>query len=102
MSNYSDFVLALLSGVLLGTFFFFGLWWTIKIIVSSKAPVFFIFSSLLLRMSITLGGFYLVSDFHSEGNWQRLSLCIIGFILARFIITKIIPSHSKEEFADAA
>ena len=64
MSETSAFivalVLALLAGVLLGTIFFGGLWWTIRKGLSSKQPAALFFFSLLLRMSIALIGFYLM------------------------------------------
>jgi F1F0 ATPase subunit 2 len=73
-------VLALAVGIVLGAIFFGGLWWTVRQGVLSPQPVVWFLGSLLLRMSLTLVGFYLVSG----GQWQRLLLCLAGFILARF------------------
>jgi F1F0 ATPase subunit 2 len=70
-------------GVLLGAIFFGGLWWTVRKSLSSERPALWIFTSLLLRMGVTLTGFYLVSD----GQWQRLLLCLLGFIMARLVVT---------------
>ena len=60
--------LALAAGLLLGAFFFGGLWWTVRKGMSAKRPALWFFGSLLLRMSIALAGFYFVSD----GHWDRL------------------------------
>jgi F1F0 ATPase subunit 2 len=45
--------------------------------------VFWFFGSLLLRMSIALAGFYFVSG----GQWERLLLCLVGFVIARLGVT---------------
>lgn len=74
--------LAGLAGLALGALFFGGLWWTIQKAVLSQRPALLFLSSLLLRMSIALSGFYFVG----HANWQRLLACMLGFILARFVI----------------
>jgi F1F0 ATPase subunit 2 len=73
---------ALGAGVLLGAFFFGGLWWTVRKGVSSQRPALWFFGSMLLRMSITLAGFYFVG----RENWERWLLCLLGFILARLVV----------------
>ena len=76
---------ALAAGGVLGTIFFGGLWWTVRRGVSSKQTALWFFGSLLLRMSIALAGFYFVS----AGHWNRLLACLLGFIIARFIVTRL-------------
>ena len=73
---------ALVTGVLLGVMFFGGLWWTVQKGVSSKQPALWFFGSLLLRTSIALAGFYFIG----RGHWERLLVCLLGFIIARFIV----------------
>lgn len=75
-------VLAGSAGVVLGAIFFGGLWWTVRKALSSKRPVFWFLGSLLLRTSIILAGFYVVSG----GHWERLLVCLLGFVMARFIV----------------
>ena len=79
MNEFLSLALALAAGVLLGAIFFGGLWWTVRKGVSSKQPALWFFGSLLLRMSIALAGFYFVSG----GHWERLLLCLLGFVMAR-------------------
>ena len=76
-------VLALVAGLVLGAIFFGGLWWTVRKGVSSQQPALWFFGSLLLRMSIALAGFYFVSG----GHWERLLLCLLGFVMARLVVT---------------
>ncbi len=78
-------VLAWLAGGLLGTFFFGGLWWTVQRGLRAREPARWFLLSLALRMGVTLAGFYLVGG----GDWQRLLLCLLGFITARFIVTRL-------------
>ena len=85
MNETLTLVLALVAGLLLGALFFGGLWWTVQKGVSSKRPALLFFGSLLLRTSITLAGFYFIARDH----WERLLVCILGFIIARFIVTRL-------------
>ena len=85
MNETLTLVLALVTGVLLGAIFFGGLWWTVRKGVSSERPALWFLGSLLLRTSITLTGFYFVS----RGDWQRLLMCLLGFLIARPIVTRL-------------
>ncbi|MBN2037316.1 MAG: hypothetical protein JW768_11285 [Chitinispirillaceae bacterium] len=91
MNEPLGLVPALVAGGLLGTMFFGGLWWTVRKGVSSRLPVLWIFGSLLLRMSITLAGFYFVSG----GHWDRLLMCLLGFVIARLIVTRLTRTAKK-------
>ncbi len=71
------------TGLILGAFFFGGLWWTVRIGVSSERVVLWFSVSLLLRTSIVLTGFYLVAG----GRWDRMLICLLGFVVARVVVT---------------
>jgi F1F0 ATPase subunit 2 len=73
------------AGLLLGVIFFGGLWGTVRMGLLSKRPAIWFLSSLLLRMSVALAGFYFVSG----GRWDRLLVCLLGFVIARFIVTRL-------------
>ena len=85
MNDTLMLILAWAVGVWLGAIFFGGLWWTVRKGVSSKNPAMWFFGSLLLRMSVTLGGFYLVGG----GHWERLLLCLLGLVVARLVVTRV-------------
>ena len=85
--------LACSVGVLLGAIFFGGLWWTVRKGVSSEQPALWFFGSLLLRMSIALAGFYFVSG----GHWERLLLCLVGFVIARLVVTWLTRSSGDDQ-----
>jgi F1F0 ATPase subunit 2 len=82
MNEFFPLAIAAAAGVLLGAFFFGGLWWTVRRGVSSERPALWFFGSLLLRMSITLTGFYFVG----QQYWERWLLCLLGFVLARLLV----------------
>jgi F1F0 ATPase subunit 2 len=83
MNDAFTLALALVTGVVLGTVFFGGLWWTIRKGVSSERPALWFFGSLLLRTSIALAGFYFVAG----GHWKRLLVCLLGFVMTRLLVT---------------
>jgi len=85
MTENLALALAWLAGMVLGAIFFGGLWWTIRKGVSSQQPALWFFGSLLLRMSIALVGFYFVGRAH----WERLMMCLLGFVMARLIVTRL-------------
>jgi F1F0 ATPase subunit 2 len=93
MNEALSLAFVLVAGVLLGAVFFGGLWWTVRQGVSSKQVALWFLGSLLLRMGVTLVGFYFVSS----GHWQRLLLCLLGFVLARLIVTRLMrpPGESR-------
>ena len=83
MNDTLMLVFAWLAGGALGAIFFGGLWWTVRRGVSSSRPALWFLGSALLRMSIALAGFYLVG----RGHWERLLVCLLGFVMARLVVT---------------
>ena len=94
MNEALSLALALVTGVLLGGVFFGGLWWTVRKVVSSKQPAFWLLGSALLRMSIALAGFYFVA----QGHWERLLVCLLGFVMARQIVTRLTRVTEKPTY----
>jgi F1F0 ATPase subunit 2 len=85
MNEILTLAIALVAGLVLGAIFFGGLWWTVRKGVSSQRPALWFFGSMLLRTGITLVGFYFVGRRH----WERLLVCLLGFIVARWIVTRL-------------
>jgi F1F0 ATPase subunit 2 len=84
MNDTVNLTLALLAGLSLGVVFFGGLWWTVRQGLSARHPATWLISSVMLRMSATLAGFYFVG----RGDGSRLVVCLGGFVLARFVVMK--------------
>jgi F1F0 ATPase subunit 2 len=85
LREFATLDLQFFAGVALGAIFFGGLWWTIRRGVSSQVPGLLFAGSLLLRTSVTVGGFYFVS----HGDWRKLVACLLGFITARIFVTRL-------------
>ncbi len=81
------------AGMVLGAIFFGGLWWTVRKAVSSERPALWFLGSLLLRMGTALAGFYFVSG----GHWERLMLCLVGFVMARLVVTWLTRSSEDSQ-----
>lgn len=76
---------AFIAGILLGIFFFGGLWWTVRKGVSTKRFALWFFGSLLLRSGVVMLGFYFVMG----DSWQRMLSGLLGFVLARVVVTRL-------------
>jgi F1F0 ATPase subunit 2 len=90
--------LAGLAGGALGVVFFGGLWWTVRKGMSSANPALWFSASMVLRMGVTLAGFYFIG----RGNWKRLLFCLLGFLIARLVTTRLtraprVTQHSSTE-----
>ena len=86
-------ILAFVAGIVLGIIFFGVLWFTVKKTVTAKAPWLWMLGSFIVRIAIVLTGFYFISD----GNWQRLIACLVGFIIARFIVIHFTKSIDEKQ-----
>lgn len=93
MNDSIYMVLAFIAGTAIGILFFGGLWFTVKKLVTSKRPALWFLGSLLLRICITLIGFYYIAN----GNWQRMLVCLLGFIISRFIIIHFTKTNDKKQ-----
>ena len=92
MNDALILALALLAGGGLGAIFFGGLWWTVRRGILSPRPQLWFLGSLVLRTSIVLAGFYFVG----RGQWQRLLLCLIGFVMGRLIVMRLTRTAGAE------
>ncbi|WP_435010699.1 ATP synthase subunit I [Tundrisphaera lichenicola] len=102
MSDPVPLALSCLGGILLGMFFFGGLWWTIRKGVSSEKTAFWFLGSLLIRTGTIVLGFYWIAG----GQSSRLVASLLGFLVARFILVRwftrrgaIGPTPREEEEA---
>ena len=86
-------LMALLEGSLLGVFFFAGLWWTVRKIESTKQVALLFLGSLLLRTSVVILGFYFILG----DNWQHLLAGLLGFVIARIIVTRVTRISDKSK-----
>lgn len=84
MIDIVDILIALLTGSLLGAFYFRGLWWTVQKLISTEYPSSIFLLSVLFRTSFVILGFYLILG----DNWLRLIVGLVGFMLVRILATR--------------
>lgn len=84
---------ALFAGIILGVLFFGGLLLTVRIGLSSKRPTFIFLGSMIIRMAIVVIGFYYVGG----DSWQKILVCLGGFLIARIVITRIAKRDKQAE-----
>jgi F1F0 ATPase subunit 2 len=85
MNDVITLSVVLMAGILIGGFFFGGLWWTIQNGLTSKNPALWFFGSTLLRLSAALAGFYFIAG----KDWRKLLICMLGFLIARLLVTRL-------------
>jgi F1F0 ATPase subunit 2 len=93
VSDFLPLALALVTGLVLGAFFFGGLWWTVHKGVTSETPALWFLGSLLLRTGAILAAFYVVS----QGHWSGLVACLLGFLTARVIVVRRLGREPADE-----
>ena len=79
---------AFAAGLGLGALYFIALWKTVRKIPDTQSPARLILGSLVVRMAVVLPAFYFVMS----GHWERLVMALIGFILARKLLTRHLGS----------
>ncbi|MEI7747992.1 MAG: ATP synthase subunit I [Chlorobiaceae bacterium] len=93
MSEIIEISEAIAGGFFLGILFFGGLWLTVVKSLISKRPWVWFLTSMVLRTSITLSGFYLLAG----TSLKRLLLCSGGFIAARILVVMFTKERRQEE-----
>ena len=92
MNEWSYLLFALVAGILLGIFYFGGLWLTTLRLPGSRHPALLTFVSFIGRSGMILAGFYLVAD----GVWERLAANVVGFVISRqFLIHRLRPTQHE-------
>jgi F1F0 ATPase subunit 2 len=79
---------AFAAGMVLGTVFFGGLWWTVSRALTATLPAMWFGLSALLRMAIAVSGLYGVARL----GWPSLIACLCGLLVARAAVTHVARS----------
>lgn len=87
MPSPISFAVVLLAGFGLGIVFFGGLWMTVRRLPRSPHPGLLTVASFWGRTAIVVSGFILVMG----GRWENAVVCLAGFMLARFVLTRKVP-----------
>jgi len=82
---------AALAGFVIGTFFFGGLWWTVRYAIRGKRPALLFMISLFVRFGLALTGFYFIGSGHPD----RLIACLLGFLVSRVLIGRFLRASGR-------
>ena len=85
MPDALSLLVAFLAGIGLGSFYFGALWLTVRQLPTTRRPFSLSFFSFVVRLAVTLFGFYLAMG----GHWERLLVCLLGFVGMRNVLTRI-------------
>ena len=77
-------ILRFVFGMLLGLFFYGGLWLTVRRLAATRHPFTLTLGSLTLRTAATLAGFFFIIG----GHWQNAIVALLGFTAARFLLPR--------------
>ena len=84
MNEWLLLVPSLLGGLVLGAFYFGGLWLTVRRLPESHQPALLALGSLAGRLGVTLLGVYLLTG----GQWTRIGVCLLGFFVMRTLLVQ--------------
>lgn len=86
------------AGVALGLVVFGGLWLTVRDLDRAPHPVLRMLGSLLLRLGLVLGAFYVVIGY---GGWRHALAAVLGFTMLRVLVVRSLRTQADEKEADA-
>ena len=82
MNEVLSLLLMFICGGILAALYFSALWFTVQRIQHNEKPVFWLITSLTLRMGLLLIVFYLILDY---GHWMHLLAVLAGFVAVRIL-----------------
>lgn len=74
------------AGIVIGIFFYGGLWLTVRALITSRHPVLLSLASFWTRTVIALAGILLAA----QGRWQGAVACLAGFALGRGAVSLLL------------
>jgi len=89
MNRYFILMVGLAAGMVLGIFFFGGLWLTLRKLPDAKNPVVLTLGSFFVRVAVSVSGFYLAVR---AGGLEGLLACLAGFMLVKFALVNRLRS----------
>ena len=84
MVSVPTLLLPFILGSLIGLLFFSGLWDAVQRLPDARNPLRILLLSYMGRMTMTLGGFYVIMD----GAWERLAAAMAGFLILRAFVVR--------------
>ncbi len=79
-------LLAALGGLVLGLFYFAGLWFTLQRLPGHPHPALWVGGSFILRLAVSVGGFYLILG--PDRSLNRLGIALLAFLVVRVMLVR--------------
>ncbi len=98
LNNPPLLIITLGAGLILGLFYFGGLWLTVRRLDQTQRPIVSFWVSYGLRLGTVLGVFHLILQWaRSDQLLVILLVCFLGFLMARTLfISRILPRDQRE------
>ena len=97
-AEWTLWLLCLVAGAALGTFFYYGLWWTVRRVATAAHPGLLSLASFAVRAAVVLGLLWYLT----KGRWDLLAAALAGFILARIVAVRRLGPMRRPRDADDA
>ncbi len=78
-------LVAAVAGIAIGLFFYGGLWFTVRHLVTTRHPVLLTVASFWGRTLITAASFLVVT----QGRWENALAALAGFVLGRVLVSQL-------------
>ena len=88
----TNLIYPFIAGLVLGVFYFGGLWFTVQRLPHLDNPALWAFVSFSFRLMLVLIGFFIIMG----RNWENAVAALVGFILIRVISIKKISIGKKK------
>ena len=82
-ADISHLIFAFAVGVIIGVFFFGGLWWTVRRLGTAQRPGLLTLSSFFVRMGFALAALYFLG-----GEWERIMVALCGVVVVRMVMVR--------------
>ncbi len=79
-------LLAALGGLVLGLFYFAGLWFTLQRLPGHPHPALWVAGSFILRLAVSASGFYLILG--PDRSLTRLGIALLAFLAVRVMLVR--------------
>jgi len=93
MNEILVLALTMISGIVLGVFYFGGLWLTLLHLSRSRQPALLTLSSFLGRSAVCIFCFYLIAS----NSWEGLVFSLAGFTLMKLALTHRLSHYNYKE-----
>jgi len=87
--NVFSLLLRLLASMALALFFYAGLWLTVRSLPRARHPMLLALGSFWIRTLVVLVSLL----FLMKTRWEYVAVCLVGFLMGRIAVWKVMPER---------